>query len=263
PGDYNEKDYELVFNYINNNPGQFIYFFGFQAVPNRKTDSNNWGPISTDYVGQNYEYPDGDYALREQIVQRHKSYQIGLLWTLANHPKIPSYIKNYYKKWGLAKDEFIDNGNWPKQLYIREGRRMVSDYVMTEGNCLGRIQVPFPIALAEYGIDSHIVQRYVDDKGFVKNEGEIYSKVNKPYGIDFRSIIPSKTDCINLLVPVCLSASHSAYGSIRMEPVFMTLGQSAACAVVKCLELKISSIQDLSYSVLRPRLESRNIVVSY
>ena len=263
PIGYNEDDYELVFSQINNNPGKFIYFFGFQKVPNDKTDSNNGGPISIDYVGENYDYPEGDYALREKIAQKHKLYQLGLLWTLGNHPKVPVNIRNYYKRWGLAKDEFTDNGNWPRQLYVREARRMISDYIMTEANCLGWEQSPYPIGLADYGIDSHIVQRYKDENGFVKNEGEIYASVKKPYGIDYRAIIPSKSDCINLLVPICLSSSHSAYGSIRMEPVFMTLGQSAACAAIKCLELNISAVQDLTYGNLKPRLMSRGVVISY
>ncbi|QMV69785.1 FAD-dependent oxidoreductase [Sphingobacterium paramultivorum] len=263
PTDYNESDYELVFSHINNNPGKFLFFNDFKKLPNNKTDSNNSGPISTDYVGQNYAYPDGDYVLREAISKKHKSYQLGLLWTLANHPKVPVNIRNYYKRWGLAKDEFTDNGNWPNQLYVREARRMISDYVMTERNCLGINQAPFSVGMADYPIDSHVVQRYVDEQGFIRNEGLIYGRVNKPYGIDYRSIIPSKSDCINLFVPICLSATHAAYGSIRMEPVFMTLGQSAACAAVKCLELNISSIQDLAYSNLKPRLESRNVVLSY
>jgi len=263
PIDYNENDYELVFSQIKNNPGKFLYFFSFQKVPNNKTDSNNGGPISIDYVGENYDYPDGDYALREQIAQKHKSYQLGLMWTLAYHPKVPANIRNYYIRWGLAKDEFIDNGNWPKQLYVREARRMISDYVMTEANCFGREQAPFPVGVADYGIDSHIVQRYKDENGFVKNDGVIHGVLKKPYGIDYRSIIPSKSDCTNLLVPICLSASHTAYGSIRMEPVFMTLGQSAACAAVKCLELSIANVQDLGYPSLKPRLESRGVVVAY
>ncbi|KAF2332926.1 FAD-dependent oxidoreductase [Flavobacterium ginsenosidimutans] len=258
PFDYNEEDYHLLFEYLKTHDANT--FFDLMPLPNGKTDSNNLGPISTDYVGQNYNYPDGDYAERELIVANHKRYQIGLLWTLANHPKVPEKIRDFYKQWGLSKDEFVENNNWPNQLYIREGRRMISDYVMTENNCTGKVIAENPIALADYAMDSHIVQRYVDTNGNVKNEGRYMLETPNPYPIDYRSIVPKKSECTNLLVPICLSASRVAYSSIRMEPVYMTLGQVSAVAAILALDNNIP-VQDLSYDTLRNTLLEKKMVV--
>lgn len=259
PLNYNENEYTLLFEYLNYYTGNQLC--DFMPLPNGKTDSNNFGPISTDYVGQNYKYPDGNYEERQVIYEKHKNYQLGLLWTLANHPKVPERIRNFYKNWGLSKDEFVDNGNWPKQLYIREGRRMISDYVLTEKDCNGTKIAERPIGLADYPMDSHIVRRYLDKNGNIKNEGQVMAAVKKPYPIDYRSIIPKDGECSNLFVPVCLSASHIAYGSVRMEPVFMTLGQSAAVAAVIAIEEK-TSVQDVDYKVLRDRLVNKGLVLN-
>jgi hypothetical protein len=218
-------------------------------MPNRKTDSNTKGPISFNLVGGNYEYPNGDYTKRRQIVDMHKSWQQGLLWFMANDSRVPSEFQEPVKKWGLAKDEFTENNNWPPQLYIREARRMNAEYVMTQNDCEGRNVAPYSIGLASYTMDSHIVSRYVYSDGYVKNEGHIGKSVDKPFPISYLAIVPKKNECSNLLVPVCLSASHAAYGSIRMEPVFMILGQSAATAASLAIDGG-SSVQAVPYRKL-------------
>lgn len=251
PDDYDEKQYELLLRY---------YEAGYNKIgwlptimPNRKTDTNNRDGFSTDDIGMNYEYPEADYAVRQKIIAEHENYQKGLMWTLANHPRVPERIRREVGRWGLAKDEFVDNGNWPRQLYVREARRMVSDYVMSEHNCRGRDIVPDSVGLGAYGMDSHNTQRYVDSEGHVRNEGDVQVAVAGPYPISYRCIVPGQQQCSNLLVPVCLSASHIAYGSIRMEPVFMVLGQSAAAAASLAIDDGVS-IQQVDYQKLRRRL---------
>ncbi|WP_337967385.1 FAD-dependent oxidoreductase [uncultured Flavobacterium sp.] len=258
PADYNEDDYNILFEYLKTYQGNT--FFDLVPMPNYKTDSNNFGPVSTDYVGKNYKYPDANYAEREMIIADHKRYQIGLLWTLANHPNVPARIRDFYKEWGLPKDEFVDNGNWPNQLYIREGRRMISEYIMTERNCTGQIVADRPVALGDYAMDSHIVQRYIDNNGNIKNEGQFMAGTPKPYPIDYRSIVPKKAQCTNLFVPVCLSASRTAYSSIRMEPVYMSLGQAAGAAAVLAIN-NGTTVQDLPYDVLRSALLEKKMVL--
>ncbi|MHC4365096.1 MAG: FAD-dependent oxidoreductase, partial [Planctomycetota bacterium] len=216
----------------------------------------------SDNIGANYGYPEGDYGERERIIRDHVSYQMGLMWTLANHPRIPAEIREEVSKWGLAKDEFSDNANWPRQLYVREARRMVSDYVMTELNCRGRVVAEDSVGLGAYGMDSHHTQRYVDERGHVRNEGDVQVRVAGPYPISYRSIIPKSEQCSNLLVPVCVSASHIAYGSIRMEPVFMILGQSAASAACLAIDDKVS-VQRLDYKRLRRRLLKDGQILSW
>ncbi len=164
-------------------------------------------------------------------------------------------------KWGLTKDEFTDNGNWPHQLYIREARRMIGEYVTSENDVLAKREVPEPVGMGSYAMDSHNVQRYVTSEGFVQNEGDIGVPPNAPYGISYRSVIPKKEECTNLLVPVCVSASHIAYGSIRMEPVFMILGQSAAAAACLCIDKNVG-IQDVDYMLLKKILQKRNQVLN-
>lgn len=256
PIDYNENDYAILFEYLKTYQGNT--FFDLCPLPNGKTDSNNFGPISTDYVGKNYNYPEGDYTERERIVAEHKRYQIGFLWTLANHPKVPERIRNFYKEWGLPKDEFADTNNWPNQLYIREGRRMIGEYVMTEKNCSGQRLADRGIALGDYPMDSHIVQRYINNNGDLKNEGQLMARTIKPYPIDYRCIIPKKEQCTNLFVPVCLSATHIALGSIRMEPVYMSLGQASAVAAVLAID-RNTPVQDVPYDILRNVLTEKKL----
>ncbi|WP_422080620.1 FAD-dependent oxidoreductase [Ulvibacterium sp.] len=251
PEGYDEIHYELLFR---------NYEAGFQGVPwinsnmpNRKTDTNNRNGFSTDFIGQNYNYPEASYKEREKIVEEHRNYQMGLMWTLANHPRIPEEVRKEVSRWGTSNDEFERPDGWQRQLYIREARRMVSDYVMTQHNCEG-IHVPNdPIGLGAYGMDSHNTQRYVDANGFVQNEGNVECKVKAPYPISYKSIVPKKEECTNLLVPVCLSATHIAFGSIRMEPVFMVLGQSAATAASLAIDMG-TTIQEIPYRELQKEL---------
>jgi hypothetical protein len=228
-------------------------FDKFDLLPNRKTDTNNHGPFSTDFIGKNYDYPTASYACRAELNQAHKDYQMGLMYFLQNDPRVPSDVQSRMKEWGLAKDEFKANGGWPYQLYIREARRMKGEFIMKEADALGKTQVPQPVGMGSYSLDAHNAQRFVQANGFVQNEGDIGVKPDKPYSIAYGSILPKESQCGNLLVPVCMSSSHIAYGSIRMEPVFMILGQSAATAAVLAIEKKVTP-QRLDYRVLEKSL---------
>jgi len=251
PDRYEPQRYELLLR--NLEAGDNRICWNPVTMPNRKTDTNNNYAISTDNIGMNYEYPDGDYAVRARIIQDHKIYQQGLLWTLANHPRVPEKVRQEFARWGLAKDEFVDNRHWPHQLYIREARRMVGDYVMSELDCRRKRVANDSVGLGSYNMDSHNCQRYIAPEGYVRNEGDVQVSPGGPYLISYRSIVPAQGEATNLLVPVCISASHIAYGSIRMEPVFMVLGQSAATAAVNAIENGVA-IQNVDYGCLRKRL---------
>jgi hypothetical protein len=205
-------------------------------MPNRKTDTNNRLGVSTDFIGGNFEYPEASYSRREQIVARHRLYQQGLMWTLANHPRVPEEIRREVSRWGVCRDEFVEGGGWQEQLYVREARRLIGAYLVTEADCLGRRLVDDGVGLAAYQIDSHHVRRVVMSDGTVRNEGDVQIGGFAPFPISYRALTPKAKECGNLLVPVCLSATHVAYGSIRMEPVFMVLGQSAATAAAQAIE---------------------------
>ena len=255
PDGYDPAAYEILFRSIE--AGKRGGFFKTTLVPNRKTDSNNTGGISTDLIGGNYgdgwNWATLDHAGREQLVAKHRDWQLGLLWTLQNHPRVPEGIRESVGVWGLAKDEFADNGNWPYNIYVREARRMRSEFVMTERHCRRELPVDDPIGMGAYTLDSHNVQRFVH-QGMVKNEGDIQSYLRgKAYGISYRAIVPPAEECENLLVPWSLSATHIAFGSIRMEPVFMILGQSAATAACMAIDSG-SSVQSVPYAKLRTRL---------
>ncbi len=252
PEGYDERDHELLLRYAES--GQYHEpSRKWDPIPNAKTDTNNHGAVSTDYIGMNYDYPEGDYAARDRIIRRHEVYTRGYLWTLQNHPRVPEPLRQYYRQWGLPKDEFIENGHWPTQLYIREARRMIAGVVMTEHHVMGREVARDSVGMGAYGMDSHNVQRYITPEGYVRNEGNVQVGGFSPYPISYRSIVPRRSEATNLLVPVCLAASHIAYGSIRMEPVFMILGQSAATAAVLALEAR-AAVQDVPYPKLRERL---------
>ena len=250
PEDYDELDFELLLRSFDAGERQIPWHP--VLMPNRKTDSNNNKGVSTDYVGMNHAYPDAGYAERAAIVAAHRRYTQGLLWTLANHARVPEAVRSHFQTWGLAADEFTDNGNWPYQIYVREARRMVGALVMTEHHCRGTEVATDPVGMGAYNMDSHHVQRYVDAQGHVRNEGDVQVAVT-PYGISYRALVPPPGSVRNLLVPVCLSASHIAFGSIRMEPVFMVLGQSAALAAALALEGD-HAVQDVPYAELRRRL---------
>ncbi|WP_138990991.1 FAD-dependent oxidoreductase [Larkinella sp. C7] len=248
PAGYDPSRYELLARVFAT--GWRETFDKYDPIPNRKTDTNNHGPFSTDYIGKNYDYPEATYERRKQIIRDHELYQKGLLYYMQNDPKIPADVHEAMQQWGLPKDEFKDNGNWPHQLYIREARRMLGEFVMKEADALGKTDVPNPVGMGSYALDAHNSQRFVKKDGFVQNEGDIGVHPDKPYSIAYGSIVPKENECTNLLVPVCVSSSHIAYGSIRMEPVFMILGQSAATAAVLAIDGK-TSVQKVPYAKLK------------
>lgn len=251
PEGYDPEQYELMLRVFDT--GWRDHFNKFDPLPNKKTDTNNHGPFSTDNIGYNYEYPDASYEKRREIIAEHELYQMGYMYFLANDPRVPAEVREAMSQWGLPKDEFQDNGGWSHQLYIREARRMVGHYVMTENELLKRKATPESIGMGSYSMDSHNVQRYVTPEGYVQNEGDIGVSTRGPYQIAFGSVVPKKEECENLLVPVCVSSSHIAFGSIRMEPVFMILGQSATTAAAMALEKGIA-VQDVPYAELEKRL---------
>jgi hypothetical protein len=251
PEGYDPARYELLVRVFNS--GWREFFAKFDPIPNGKTDVNNHGPFSFDNIGMNYDYPEASYEERIRIIEEHIRYQQGLLYFVKTDPRIPREIQLEMNHWGYAADEFVDNQNWPHQIYVREARRMVGEFVMTENEVLGRSPVTQPVAMGSYTMDSHNTQRYITPEGYVQNEGDIGVHPHTPYQIDLRSLLPKQQECSNLLVPVCLSSSHIAYGSIRMEPVFMILGQSAATLAGLALESG-RGIHEIPYDELREQL---------
>jgi len=251
PDNYDSSQYELLVRIFD--AGWREWFGKFDMIPNRKTDTNNHGPFSSDNIGMNYDYPEASYERRKEIIQEHEDYQKGLLYFVANDSRVPEETQQEFQKWGLAKDEFTDNGNWPHQIYVREARRMIGKYVMTENELLQKKPTPESVGMGSYTIDSHNIQRYVDENGHVDNEGDVGVPLPQPYEISYGSLVPKEEEIKNLVVPVAVSASHIAFGSIRMEPVFMILGQSAATAAVMAMDEGIS-VQQLPYSDLKARL---------
>lgn len=250
PAGYDPMRYELLLR--NFEAGDLRQPWNPIWMPNRKTDTNNNFAVSTDNLGMNYEYPDGGYATRARIIQEHVVYTQGLLWTLANSPRVPESVRSEFQRLGPAADEFADNDHWPRQLYIREARRMISDYVMSEKNCLRHEVVEDSVGMGAYNMDSHNVRRHLTADGKVRNEGDIQFG-SQPYPISYRSIRPNAAECSNLLAPMTLSASHIAFGSIRMEPVFMVLGQSAATAAALAVDGG-TTVQNVDYPGLKARL---------
>jgi hypothetical protein len=250
PAGYDSTRYELLLRLMAKKPWKsFKDGFIWSAMPNRKTDINNYGGFSTDMIGANYAYPDGNYATRNAIIQQHISYTKGLLYFIGHDERVPQPIRNGMLQWGYPKDEYRDNDNWSTQLYIREARRMKGLYVMTQANCQGKVSVPDPVGMAAYTMDSHNCERIVVGQQ-VKNEGNVEEGGFGPYGISYRSLVPQPAECTNLLVPVCLSATHIAYGSIRMEPVFMVLAQSAAVAASLSVSNK-TNVQNVNADSVR------------
>ena len=251
PDGYDPKQYQLLLRVFA--AGWRETFAKFDPIPNRKTDVNNHGPFSLDNIGFNYDYPEATYERRREILSEHRTYELGWLYFIANDPRVPAEVQQRMRNWGLAKDEFPDNGNWPHQIYVREARRMVGEFVMTERELLKQRPTPEPVGMGSYTIDSHNVQRYITAEGYVQNEGDIGVSTKGPYAIARGALLPKKGECRNLLVPVCVSSSHIAFGSMRMEPVFMILGQSAA--TIACLALETSTaVQDVAYESVRKQL---------
>jgi hypothetical protein len=260
PAGYDPKQYELLLRVFN--AGWHETFEKFDPIPNHKTDTNNHGPFSTDNIGMNWGYPDASYERRREIIKEHESYQKGWLYFIANDPRVPKEVQEKMQTWGLPKDEFKDNGGWSHQLYIREARRMIGGYVMTENDLLKKRVTPDSVGMGSYGIDSHNVQRYITPEGNVQNEGDIGVATKGPYEIAYGSLVPKRGQADNLLVPVCVSSSHIAFGSIRMEPVFMILGESAATAASMAIDSKIA-VQDVPYAKLRERLVADGQILEY
>jgi hypothetical protein len=256
PAHYDPKRYELLGRYMESlvKAGQKITirnFLKIDMVTPEKTDINNNGGFSTDYIGANHNYPDASYAERARIWQEHLAYIQGFLTFLATDARVPEAIRTDMKKWGLCRDEFQDTGGWPHAMYVREARRLISDYVMTEKVCRGIDKPTDAVGLGAYNMDSHNCRRIVRD-GVAHNEGDVQVRVN-PYPVSYRSLIPKQSECENLFVPICLSATHIAYGSIRMEPVFMILGQSSATAASLAIDGKVP-VQKVDYAALQQHL---------
>jgi hypothetical protein len=261
PEGYDPKKYELLVRLFEAQPNdrKIGNYFIWSRMPNRKTDVNNRGGFSTDMIGANHNWPEASFEERKKIFEEHLSYTKGLLYFYVSDRRVPAALRDFVSKWGYPKDEYVDNNHFTPQLYIREGRRMVGEYIMTEHNCRGNEVVADPIGMAAYTMDSHNTQRIVVD-GMVKNEGNVEVGKFPPYPISYRAIVPKAKECTNLLVPVSLSASHIAFGSIRMEPVFMILGQSAAIAAVHAIDKK-TTVQDVNYEALRAELLKQNQVL--
>ncbi|MCH7916598.1 MAG: FAD-dependent oxidoreductase [Planctomycetes bacterium] len=264
PEGYDPLQYELLLRDLV--AGSRHVFGKFDPAPNRKTDTNNHGSFSTDNIGMNYDYPEASYERRKAILKEHEQYQRGYYYFLTHDPRVPAEVQDRMRQWGLAKDEFRDTDHWPHQIYVREARRMVSDFVMAEPYLRGLKPTPRPVGMGSYNMDSHNVQRYVvhdaDGSAYVRNEGDIQVNPGGPYPISYGAIIPKKAECENLLVPVAISSSHIAYGSIRMEPVFMVLGQSAATAAVLAIDGELA-VQDVPYDKLKARLLADGQVLSF
>ena len=230
-------------------------------IPNGKTDINNNGAFSTDYIGGSWNYPDASYAEREKIWRAHKDYQAGFFYFLANDPGVPKSLRQEMNRWGLAKDEFTDTENWPHQLYIREARRMAGEYVMTQKDLQTDRAKPDAIGMGSYNSDSHNVERIVGRDGNVRNEGDMQVPV-QPYQIPYRVMLPRRVEAENLLVPVAFSASHVAYSSIRMEPQYMILGHAAGVAA----QLAVGggkTVQDIDVSALMATLRKEGAILEY
>ena len=259
PEGYDAEQYALLLRIFD--AGWREHFNKFDRMPNGKTDTNNHGPFSTDNIGFNYDYPDATYERRREIIKEHETYQKGYMYFIANDSRVPEEVRTAMREWGLPKDEFTDNGHWSHQLYIREARRMLGRYVMTENDLLKRRPTPEPVGMGSYTMDSHNVQRYVTPEGYVQNEGDIGVSTKGPYTIAYGALTPKRAQCENLLVPVCVSSSHIAFGSIRMEPVFMILGQSASTAAAIAIDDDVP-VQDVDYAKLKRRLEADGQVLS-
>ena len=255
PQDYDSSRYELLLRLLEKKPAQNLNaFLKMDLMPNHKTDINNNGAFSTDMIGQSYDYPEGDWPLRKKIAAAHESYIKGLLYFIGHDARMPVHLRKEMLNWGYPKDEYKDNDHWTPQIYVREARRMIGTYVMTQANCEGRARVDDGIGMAAYTMDSHNCQRVVVN-GMVKNEGDVQVGGFGPYPVAYRSIIPKDSECRNLLVPVCLSATHIAYGSIRMEPVFMVLGQAAATAAAEAIDAGVS-VQEVDIKKLQRSLKN-------
>ena len=267
PTDYDPDRYELLARFLAEYANQYGRLPRVdeillpREIANRKWDFNNRGPFSTDYIGKNWAYPNTSYEKRAVMWQSHINYTEGLFYFLAHDVRVPKFLQDELNEFGLAKDEFVDNENWPYQLYIREARRMVGDFVMTQKDVQTELTKPDSIGMGSYNSDSHNVQRYVTDEGHAQNEGNMEVPV-APYQIPFGLLLPKRSQVTNLLVTVCFSASHVTYSTLRMEPVYMIIGQAAGVAAKMALDEK-ASVQDVDAAALTARLRNQRAVVEW
>jgi hypothetical protein len=265
PANYHPERFELLARFLKklvtnqDRPARLGDVFLARSIANNKSDFNNGGPFSTDYIGKSWGYPEASYKQRTEIWNDHKSYTKALFYFLANDPRVPERLQKELNEWGLARDEFTDNDNWPYQLYIREARRMIGDFVMTQKDIQTELTKADAIGMGSYNSDSHNVQRYVAD-GYVKNEGNMEVEV-RPYQIPYRILLPKKSQSTNLLVNVCFSASHVTYSTLRMEPVYMILGQATGVAAKMAIEKKVA-VQAIDTKDLAARLRSQGAVLN-
>lgn len=253
PEGYREIDHELLLRVFESGDTRLPILI--HKLPNQKFDWNSMHAVGTDLPGASWAYPEGRHEERKRIADEHVLYAQGIMWTLAYHPRVPEKIRDVVSKYGWCRDEFVATGGFPPQLYVREGRRMIADAVVTQVVCLGTEPCEDPVALGSFGLDSHAVQYFVTEAGHVQRDGVFWRVPPKPYGISWRAIRPKRDECLNLLVPSCVSASHAAYGSLRMEPVYMAIGQAAGTAAVLAIRAD-SAIQDVPYEAIRQRLLS-------
>ncbi len=267
PANYDVKRYELLVRYLEafvKNKGRSPVFHELTLIaqiPNGKADFNNNGPFSTDYIGKNYDYPEGSYAVRDRIWQEHVDYVQGFYYFLAHDARVPKDLQKEVNEWGLPRDEYADTAHWPNQLYVREARRMVGVYVARQKDLQTDLRKEDVIGMGSYNSDSHNIQRFVNAKGMAENEGDMQVAV-KPYQIPFRILLPKKEEARNLLVPVCFSASHVAYSSLRMEPQYMILGHAAGVAASMAIQGG-TAVQDVSVAELQKKLRSEAAVFDY
>ena len=261
PANYDPARYELLRRLIQAFPGiRFGRLFHLGGVANGKYDLNAQGLFSTDYPGANFDYPDGDPATRARVWQDHIDFTQGMLWFLGHDERVPQSLRDQTNSWGLCKDEFADNDHWPYALYIREGRRMIGEYVMVQKDLQTDIFKDDGVAMGSFVIDCHIVERILAEDGTVRDEGSFQDTPALPYQIAYRSLTPKRAECENLLVPVCVSASHIAYCSLRMEPVYMALGHASGLAAVQAIRSKVS-VQKVDVAELREQLRSQKAVL--
>lgn len=253
PKHYDPKHYDLLLELIRHYPGiRFSRIVHLGKLINDKYDLNAQGIFSTDYVGGNFDYPTAGEVMRRYIWQDHVNYDQGLFWFLAHDERVPESLRRETQSWGLCRDEFTDNDNWPYALYVREARRMIGEYVMSQRDVQKEIVKPDGIAMGSFIIDSHIVQRLVDAEGHVIDEGA-FDAPTRPYQIPYRSLTPKRKECENLLVPVCCSATHVAYGTLRMEPVYMSMGHASGLAAAMSIR-EGKPVQDINVADLRKKL---------
>lgn len=250
PAGYDRSRYEILARYCR--AGYVPEFNKFDPLVHDKVDMNNHGAFSTDYIGYNHEFPAASYPMRELLFQAHVEHVRGLLWFWKQDPAVDRQFQEPFQKWGWAADEFVDCGGFSRALYVREARRLVGDVVMTEHHCTGAKTETDAVGLAAYTMDSHNCQRYAKD-GRIWNEGDVQVHSGPPYPISYRALVPKKGECENLFVPFCLSATHIAFGSIRMEPVFMILAESCVHAAKLAIR-KGQSVQAVDYALLRDEL---------